>query len=183
MKKLFSFAALCALLYVMPMSANLISPSIFYYLPAEANHTIWFIFIMLVSINIQALLFQYLLKNIAYFEGIFLAMSSHAACYWFFNISTFYNDLFNAILPPLENLIARFSGNLWIALAVETLILAIINSVLMIIGIALAKLVNGLYRKSFFEFPSIGETWMPIVLGNIIVYASLFILKMILEIL
>lgn len=175
MKKLYSLTALSTLFYAMPMNAN-IPQGLFDYIAFGSDPStrmLSLILIGLISINIQALLFSIFVKNIAYFDGMFLAFLSHAACYApEFQLPTLYNRTLNTIISPLE-----YIPSDWFAVILQILILAIAHSILMIVGIALAKFVNGLYRKPFFEFPSIGETWIPIVLGNIIIYALLFILK------
>lgn len=177
MKKLFSFSALCALLYATSACADIPS-GLFDYVAFGSNPStrmLSLIFIGLISINIQALLFRYFLKKVSYFEGMFLALLSHFVCYApEFEFPIFYNHVLSAItINPLG-----YIPNYWLLL-LPTLSLALTHSVLMIIGIALAKLINGLYRKPFFEFPSIRETWMPIVVGNIIIYVLVMILKLI----
>jgi|GEM_PF-3234512 hypothetical protein len=177
MKKLSSLAALGALLYAMPMNAD-IPQGLFDYIAFgndPSMRMLSLIFIGLISINIQALLFSLFVKNVSYFEGMFLAFLSHVVCYApEYELPALYNHVLNTIISPLESL-----QTYWFSLALQILTIAIAHSILMIIGIALAKFVNGLYRKPLFEFPSIRETWMPIVLGNIIIYALLLMLKIV----
>ncbi len=181
MKQRYGLHALCTLLYATSAYANILPSSLFYYVPFENDPSLRVMslfFIGILSLSIQALLFRHYLKNISYFEGFFFAFLSQVVCYFpLIWLPSLYNDFFNMILSPLQNILTSLAPHYWLTLSLEALILATINSIIILIAVAIAKMRSDLYTRPDFEFPPLREVFIPIFLGNVITYALLIMLK------
>jgi hypothetical protein len=181
MKKLFSFAALCAVLYATPACANFYWLSIIDKLSFVIDFNIMALPIYLLPIflalAIQGLLLRYALKDVSYIKAFLMACVGNipstllGSQQLLISKKPLINHLISYYGTFVDNSIAALGQSpiYWVGLSITTLLLALTNTLLMLITLAL-----------IFRCP-VKKLIMPILLGNIVAYILIFAFGLILR--